>query len=647
MITNHNQKGENEMKTVKMLFISAVLILFLQEVLFAQYPAREDVIWARMAPAGSITMDGVLDEPEWADAESIAVNYGTMDLLPTSGWRAEFQEFAVTDPTHATFKVLVTDDNMLWLGFDIPDSSIGGTQDWARWDGILFNIPDKSTLNELLNYVNATEFFLSWWYVNIDSMVVPGAPPRFIGRWGNFDDTTRTPEQRAAWDAATVVHGTSNDAGRDEGWTVEMRIALDSLGYDVTQPDGDVVMFNFSIWDCDYLFEGNPGAISTTRTHFQSPWGNTISNDLSRVYARPDVTVSSGTLPDVDPDVVLPSNNNYSDPVIDGMLDDDVWSGAYTFEMAWDDDNIKYSYPGIGPWISGHFQPELITGSRPPIVDPSHATVRMFFKDNDLYLSADIDDQDVEGSPVVDKIDGIRFMIGDREALNDDHVMIVRMLRVNFDAAGDQGAFDFLKSLVDSGKAEYGVKLKGATTVNNNTDIDEGFTVELKVDLTGLGYPSGLGDKLLFMGADLYDGDTFEDTLSNYATRTWWFREHDGSPALAWMYMDPATPVGVENETASFIPNSIKLYGNYPNPFNPTTRIKYSVPESGVVTISIYNTLGEELKKFTLHNTAGSNEFEFDASNLASGIYFYRVTLDKPVSGNEYQSKTSKMVLLK
>jgi hypothetical protein len=635
------------MKTVKMFFASVVLVLFLQELLFAQYPVREDVIWARTAPAGSITMDGQLDEPEWGDAESLEVNYGMMSLLPTSGWRAEFQEEAVTDPTHATFKILVTDDNYLWLGFDIPDSSIGGNQDWARWDGILFDIPDKSTLNDLTNSANATEFFLSWWYVNIDSLVLPGAPPRFIGRWGNFDDTSRTPAQRAAWDAATVVNGTSNDADRDEGWTVEMRIALDSLGYDVTQTDGDVVMFNFSIWDCDYLFEGNPATINTTRTHFQSPWGNTNANNVARVYARPDVTVSSGTLPDVNPDVIVPSNNNFSDPVIDGELDEDVWAGAYTFEMAWDDDNIKYSYPGVGPWLSGHFQPELGGVPRPQIVDPSHATIRMFFKDDDLYLSADIDDQDVEGSDIIDRIDGIRFMIGDREALNDDHQMMVRMLRVSFDATGDPGAFDYLQAMVDSGKAEYGLMLKGATTVNNNTDIDEGFTIELKVDLTGLGYPSGFGDNLLFMGADLYDGDTFEDTLNNYGSRTWWFREHDGGPALAWMYMDPDTPVGVEEENAFIIPTSIKLYGNYPNPFNPTTKIKYSVPESGNVTISIYNVIGEELKKFTFHNSAGSNEFEFNASYLASGIYFYRVTLDKSSSGKRYQSQTSKMVLLK
>ena len=77
------------------------------------------------------------------------------------------------------------------------------------------------------------------------------------------------------------------------------------------KPEGDIVMLNFSIWDCDYLFEGNPGAISTARTHFQSPWGNDNANNVARIHARPDVTTTSGTLPSVDPDVVLPNNTSF------------------------------------------------------------------------------------------------------------------------------------------------------------------------------------------------------------------------------------------------------------------------------------------------------------------------------------------------
>ena len=637
------------MKTNNTIYLGVLLILLLQGILLAQYPVREDVLWARMAPAGSITMDGVLNEPEWAAAESITLVYGETGLLPTSGWRPEFQPEAITDPTHATIKFLVTTDNQLWLGFDIPDSSIGGIQDWARWDGILMSIKDKLTLDPLINFAPPVEYFYTWWYVNIPTYIVPGAPPRFIGRYGNFDDTTRTPEQINAWNAKTIVNGTSNDAGRDQGWTVEMRIDLGVIGYDVTQAAGDIIMLNFSIWDCDFLFEGNPSAVNTTRTHFQSPWGNQNANNVARIHARPDVTITSGALPSVDPDVVLPNNLSFPDPVIDGVIDEEVWQGAYKFEMAWDDDVIKYSYPGVGPWMSGHFQPELGSppNPRPPILDPSYAMIHMFFKDNFLYLAADIDDGRVQGFEEYDKIDGIRFMIGDRAVQNDDNNMIVRQMRVSFDFAGQPAAYEFLQTLVDTGMAEFAVGLKGATTVNNNTDVDEGYQIELKIDLTAFGYPSGLGDKLIFMGVDLFDGDSFDDPLNNYGSRTWWFREHEGGPALVWGYMDPNKPVSVENEIIGIVPNSVEVYGNYPNPFNPSTKIKYSIPESGVVNIAVFNALGEEVQSVNLFNNAGLNEYNFNAANLSTGVYLYKISLESLTSGNNLQSKTGKMILLK
>lgn len=92
--------------------------------------------------------------------------------------------------------------------------------------------------------------------------------------------------------------------------------------------------------------------------------------------------------------------------------------------------------------------------------------------------------------------------------------------------------------------------------------------------------------------------------------------------------------------TKDELPNQIKLFQNYPNPFNPTTTIKYSIPYSERVMIKVYDLLGREIK--TLLNdykNAGTYEIEFNASNFASGIYFYRI-----ISGNYYETK--KMILL-
>jgi hypothetical protein len=74
------------------------------------------------------------------------------------------------------------------------------------------------------------------------------------------------------------------------------------------------------------------------------------------------------------------------------------------------------------------------------------------------------------------------------------------------------------------------------------------------------------------------------------------------------------------------IPNYYSLDQNYPNPFNPSTSIKYSVPETRLVTLKVFDVLGREVA--TLVNETknpGFHTVNFDASNLASGIYFYRI----------------------
>jgi len=82
-------------------------------------------------------------------------------------------------------------------------------------------------------------------------------------------------------------------------------------------------------------------------------------------------------------------------------------------------------------------------------------------------------------------------------------------------------------------------------------------------------------------------------------------------------------------------------FNAYPNPFNPTTTIKFSIPKTSFVTIKIYDALGIEVR--TLINTekiAGNHSVEFNASQLASGIYFYRMQAGDFI-------KTKKLVLLK
>ena len=98
--------------------------------------------------------------------------------------------------------------------------------------------------------------------------------------------------------------------------------------------------------------------------------------------------------------------------------------------------------------------------------------------------------------------------------------------------------------------------------------------------------------------------------------------------------------VGIENESNK-IPTEYLLSQNYPNPFNPTTKISYAIPQNAFVELKVFNLLGQEIA--TLVNQekyAGVYEVNYDASNLPSGIYFYRM------KAGEYV-QTRKMILLK
>jgi hypothetical protein len=97
----------------------------------------------------------------------------------------------------------------------------------------------------------------------------------------------------------------------------------------------------------------------------------------------------------------------------------------------------------------------------------------------------------------------------------------------------------------------------------------------------------------------------------------------------------------IDNPAQNSLPGRFVLYHNYPNPFNPTTNISFNLPTSDQVKIEIFNIRGQ--KVYTLNKgqlIAGFHEVMFDASELASGIYIYRLTTPT-------QTAMKKMVLLK
>lgn len=91
-------------------------------------------------------------------------------------------------------------------------------------------------------------------------------------------------------------------------------------------------------------------------------------------------------------------------------------------------------------------------------------------------------------------------------------------------------------------------------------------------------------------------------------------------------YTMTRNPVKTNNSMFNTQPANYDLRQNFPNPFNPTTTIEFSIPQSTVVTLKIYNILGEEITTLVSEKLAAGNyKYEWDAFNLSSGIYYYQI----------------------
>lgn len=187
------------------------------------------------------------------------------------------------------------------------------------------------------------------------------------------------------------------------------------------------------------------------------------------------------------------------------------------------------------------------------------------------------------------------------------------------------------------------LSVSGGNGAKNQTSPDE-----LLVDTT-LAHPSFRWNST---SGTAYGGVWWENQVTGSKVVFWSFgleaindsavggksRQQAMGAVLNWFGGATSTP---EYHTAIGSPFAYGLAANYPNPFNPTTTIRYSLQKEGFVTLKVYDMLGKEVATVVNEmKNAGTYAAQFDASNLASGVYLYRLT-----SG--IFSETKKMVLMK
>jgi hypothetical protein len=112
-------------------------------------------------------------------------------------------------------------------------------------------------------------------------------------------------------------------------------------------------------------------------------------------------------------------------------------------------------------------------------------------------------------------------------------------------------------------------------------------------------------------------------------------------PALTnqtWVFTEIIQGINIEEGT---VPEEYSLMQNYPNPFNPSTAIRFSIPAVSYVTLELFNALGEKVEVLVSEElSAGTYKYEWNAKDLTSGIYFYRIQAGSYI-------ETKKMILMK
>jgi len=220
-------------------------------------------------------------------------------------------------------------------------------------------------------------------------------------------------------------------------------------------------------------------------------------------------------------------------------------------------------------------------------------------------------------------IDAIFFVSLDSVACQND-TAAVYIDYVSFNPTGPVPVE--LTSFIASGNGNL-VDLRWATATETN---NKGFDVERKLE-------NGSYEKIAFVDGNgtttQPKGYTYTDKTSKAGRYTYRLRQIDFDGSYTY---SNEVEVDVLN-----IPGQYNLAQNYPNPFNPTTNIRFSLPQSGMVSLVVYNLVGEKVADLVNgFNEAGEYNVNLDASKLSSGTYIYSLI----VNGNVISKK---MTLIK
>ncbi len=295
------------------------------------------------------------------------------------------------------------------------------------------------------------------------------------------------------------------------------------------------------------------------------------------------------------------------------------------------------------------------SGIMPFVIDPStggvwasvddeadlSATVYLAIDDDYIYFAADVIDDDYHfGEGNWYDQDALQFFFGLYDSRGPKHNSIKRGEEPDYILYATENTLQMDNpggvSIGNSDEEHYHFEM-----------FDPDYVVEGRISLDTLAEISGdprfhpLNGMKIPIDIYFHDNDngTWEGNVgySTLATDQQWNNPQEWS--FTWIG-DQSTVLGNDNE-APIAPEVFALYPNYPNPFNPVTNIRFSLPENQKVSLGIYSVTGRLVETLVNEDrVAGFHTIQWNAGRHASGVYFYR--LDAGVN-----SKTQKMILLK
>ena len=563
----------------------------------------------------------------------------------------EFSSFELTDSTHIGMSIESSAWNPatgnLWVSDDTR-SSADTTLTMGAW--YEYNMGDKSVTkkfewgtNEVDDYPRGLDFSPDGTIAYVGTYA-QGTPR--IKKYAMAADVAITFEvdmsvqiDKGNFDAGT---GAMTLAGTMNGWDASATPMLDGDGdkvYSVTLDltPGDAHNFKFvmngsgweSISDRAYTVPNND---DTFRAYFDDDDGRALTEIALSFQVNMELEIASGRF---DPDSVLSARgsfNGWSDATLlaPSATDPNVYEGSAQYET-FEGDVVYYKYAYTS--VNG-----TNWETNPPGSDNYEVTVTADDITNGYaivplrgYNNATLDD-------VVNQESVIRFEVDMNGAVDGNGVAFPSIDNV-FIAGGNPplawpgGGWPdtdeaLVKFLFDDGTHGDAVAGDNKWSLEVTFPIYSPFDIEYKYGANwGLASNGGANDNEGGVGSNhhvtLFKSFWSGDAIDVFGT------------------MDRKDVVNGVEQLGSDIPASYELGQNYPNPFNPSTVINFSIPQSGLVTMKIFNILGQEVAELVNDvKAAGSYEVSFDASNLTSGMYIYKIQ-----SGNF--SATKKMMLVK